>query len=364
MRTGCRDGLAWLLLSALAFGSGEIAHSQTPMVSLTGIVRDAAGVGIPDVEVTLRSTAFAARTNAKGEFSLANIPSATYHVFFRRLGYASVDYTWAPAAGEKTEVAVVLERLAQALDPVKVRADEDRRFAVNSSISGMVSDTAGRVLAEAEVRIMGANMAGMTRANGGFLFKPMALGPHVIRVRKLGYAPVTMTVDLQRDEDRELYIRMTPLAQSLDAMVINEESGFGNQIVWDELEQRRRVHDPAAYVFGKDYFARYGSLPLDWAMKTMNVYSPKGGKLAASGGTASYGFAGDLCILINGRIPMLQPFAWKTDELDMLEVYPNGTEYTGTVANYFQNSPVCKWRRSLTDHPTYYVVWLKGTRPQ
>ncbi len=163
--------------------------------TLTGLVRDSAGNAIADVEVFLRGTAHATRTNVRGEFTLAGVAPDSYRAFFRRLGYGSIEFRWSPGAGERTEVTVALERVAQGLDPVIVRAEEDKRYAANASIAGIVVDSLGVPLEEAEVQVIGAKMAGMTRANGGFLFRPLAVGPYVLRVRKLGYTPVTLTVE-------------------------------------------------------------------------------------------------------------------------------------------------------------------------
>lgn len=354
-----RRTLAFLLLPL--FAAGLRAQSTA---TLTGTVRDSTGAGIADVEITLRETSYATRTNAKGDFALANVPIANYRALFRRLGYRSVEYTWGPSAGEKTTITVALDRIAQTLDPVKVRAEEDRRFAANSSIQGLVVDSGGYPIAEAELRIIGANTAGMTRANGGFLFKPMAIGTYVIRVRKLGYSPVTVTIDLHKDDDREVYIRLTPLAQNLDAVVINDSSGFGNQRAWDELERRRRFKDFNAVVLGKDGLARFYSMPLGMALSALGMnldgYSPRPVprfRPDIMEKASSHFFEDDSCILLNGTTPIRQPLTWNADELELLEVYPNNTELSGTVASHF-GSPPCA-PTSLLAHPTYYVVWLK-----
>ena len=143
--------------------------------------------------------------------------------------------------------------------------EEDKRYAAHASIQGIVVDSAGFPIFEAEVRIVGANGAGMTRMNGGFLFKPLAIGSYVVRVRKLGYSPVTLTVELHQDDDREVYIRMQPLAQGLDPVVVNAQSGFGSQRAWDELERRRRWVDASSRILGPDQLKRfYGATSPLW----------------------------------------------------------------------------------------------------
>ena len=148
--------LTFVVLVALdAFG--DRARAQTPIGSATlaGVVRDSGGVGIADVEVVLRGTTHATRTNAKGEFALASVPTGAYRAFFRRLGYQSVEYRWKPQSGERTDVSVALERIAQNRDPVVVRAEEDKRYAAHASVQGIVVDSAGVPIPEAEVQVIG-----------------------------------------------------------------------------------------------------------------------------------------------------------------------------------------------------------------
>ena len=141
-----------------------------------------------------------------------------------------------------------------------------------SSILGMVIDTAGNPIEEAEVQLVGADRVGVTRANGGFLFRPLPVGPYVIKVRKLGYEPATMTVTLRGHDDREVLLRIAPLAAQLDAMVIAERSGYGSgQRIYDELDERMRWHDFKSVVLGRDDLERFHGWSLDYAIQAMGV---------------------------------------------------------------------------------------------
>ena len=44
----------------------------------------------------------------------------------------------------------------------------------------------------------------------------------------------------------------------------------------------------------------------------------------------------------------------------MIEVYPPGSEVTGTISTKMR-SDSCR-ALSLFQHPTYYVIWLRGER--
>jgi hypothetical protein len=363
---------AFVLFSALIGLGAPGALAQEPAAparapaTLTGVVRDSAGNGIPDVEVYLRETQHATRTNAQGEFTLAGVAPGSYRAFFRRLGFQSVEYNWAPSTGERTEVSVGLERIAQKLDPVRVRAEEDKRYAAHASIAGIVVDSAGYPIDEAEVQVVGANAAGMTRSNGGFLFKPLAIGSYVIRVRKLGYAPVTLTFELHQDDEREVYIRMHQLAHGLDPVVVNAESGYGNQREWDELERRRRWVDASSRILGPDQLKRFyeADLSIVARMSGMNVvdYTPRTparfNPQAMAAPPPTYSWDGDACILLDGKTPIERPLdTFGADEVELLEIYPAYTELTGTVGSYFHSRHCAP--TSILQHPTYIVIWLK-----
>ncbi|PSQ84197.1 MAG: hypothetical protein BRD44_01830, partial [Bacteroidetes bacterium QS_7_67_15] len=77
---------------------------------------------------------------------------------------------------------------------------------------------AGRVLATStEAPLAGASVAlagtqrGVTAdANGRFAIEDVPPGEATLRVRFLGYAPQTRTVQVQRDETTRLTVRMPP----------------------------------------------------------------------------------------------------------------------------------------------------------
>src|SRR6476620_5111320 len=194
----------------ILLGAAGAAAGQNPALApstIAGVVRDSTGAPIPDAEIVVRELTQGTRTNTRGEFSLRDVPPGAYQVWFRRLGYRSVDYNWEARPGERTEVTVILHAIPRTLDPVVVRAEEDGRLKGTSSILGLVVDSAGTPIDEAEVQLVGANRVGVTRPNGGFLFRPLPVGQYLMRVRKLGYAPTNMTLNLVDRDDREVIIK-------------------------------------------------------------------------------------------------------------------------------------------------------------
>jgi hypothetical protein len=385
-----RWGSAALLMVGVLSASQSSAQI-TVGASLSGIVRDSTGTPVRDAEVTLRNGNRGTRTNERGEFTLSDVTPGAYDVWFRRLGYRSVEYNWAAHAGEKTQVTVVLHQLPRQLDPVVVRADEDRKAATQGSILGLVIDENGTALPEAEVQLVGAKASGVTRANGGFLFKPLAVGTYLLRVRKLGYSPVMVTTQLVDRDDREVVIRMSSLAQNLEPAVVTAQSGYGpDEGVFDDLEKRKSWSNLRNRIFGPEDLRALHGLPLTM-MTTQAGFRPDPITEGAVPNDPALGISPrriptgrakfqprqidptatssrpslkadpeDVCMLLNGREPLVRPLrVYTTDDVDLLEVYPEGTEMTGTVSARFKGYPGCEGT-SIVDHPTYYVLWLKN----
>ena len=362
-----------IVLGAASAAAGQNpATPALPPASLTGVVHDSTGAPIADAEVVVRELTQGTRTNARGEFSLRDIPPGAHQVWFRRLGYRSVDYNWEARPGERTEVTVVLHAIPRTLDPVVVRAEEDRKLKGSSSILGLVVDSAGTPIDEAEVQLVGANRVAVTRPNGGFLFRPLPVGQYLLRVRKLGYSPATMTLSLIDEDDREVVIRMRALPVKLDPMVIAERSGYApDDHALEDLDKRLRWQGFKTVLAGRDQIEKFGTMGLDQVIAALGGTGaiqvaermaqarqvPRFGPREPAARTA----LPDDCILLNGKTQLHQPLAtFSAAQVEMIEVYPTRTEVTGTVAEKMR-TPECR-ALSLFEHPTYYVVWLRNSR--
>ena len=76
-----------------------------------------------------------------------------------------------------------------------------------SAIAGTVTDGT-RPLAQATVEIFGTKLARVTGNNGGFRFDSLKPGPYWIHVRRIGFAPITLTTTLLADDTRDLQIEL------------------------------------------------------------------------------------------------------------------------------------------------------------
>ena len=167
----------------LAVQAAAAQNAPPATAILAGVIRDSTAAPIADAEIIVRDIGRTGRTDARGAFELRDVPAGAHEVWFRRLGYTTIEYNWRARAGERTEIAVTLHAIPRRLDPVVVRAQEDRRTRGTSSILGLVVDTSGTPVEEAEVQLVGADRIGVTRANGGFSFRPLTSGTYLIKVR-------------------------------------------------------------------------------------------------------------------------------------------------------------------------------------
>jgi hypothetical protein len=197
-------------------------------------------------------------------------------------------------------------------------------------------------------------------------------------VRKLGFEPSVLKLNLVAGDEREVVIRMRRFSEKLDPVVVTARSGYDprDQMVYDDLEKRKRWQNFKSAILGPEDLKRFYGLGLDYAVKSLliersrthgypvtSLPSPGSGATAVPNGEPAKSrldkFDEMACILINGKTPVRRPLRmYSTDDIDLLEVYPTGTELTGTIEARMP-FPECK-PLNLFNHPTYYVLWLKG----
>jgi hypothetical protein len=255
--------------------------------------------------------------------------------------------------------------LPNTLDPVVVYASEERTMKARSMVSGNVTDSVGVPLDGVQVQLVGTGRTTITSDDGAFVFRHVAPGELMVRARLLGFAPATHSLTLVDNDDRKVYLRLKPLAQELDEVVITAESGFGSaQSAWRDYDERMRWRSPngTALFIGPERLQALGTLPADLALRGVFAGFTRGTQ-AASARQAGL-IAGDVCILENGVRPLIAPLAtYRSSDLEMVEYYPPSppeTDLTGTVAAHLSVRRGCELFEGR--HPAYYVLWLKGAK--
>ena len=391
-----RAALIIILLSAtsrLPAQQVDSLHTAT----LAGIVRDSTGAPIEDVTVGVGRTRFGARTSAAGWFTIEGVPPGQYNVRFERLGYGTLEFSWHAKAGEQTEIAIELAAIPRALDTVLVAGKASRHPHGHALVTGIVVDSAGTPLPDAQIQIIGSGRFAATAADGQFLFPDLAAGSYLLRVRRLGFAAQTVPLTVGSDGRHTLAIRMRALGLLLDTVQVRAKSGFGKgESAWRDFDARLRwgSQNMRSVILMGPELRKLGKAPLDIVLRhspaavkagvVPGLYGQRfrGFTRTMSGADGSVGVAGDAgvitddeasCILVNGRDAVYRPLrSFHADELVAVEAYAarptrfvtgqhQETDFSKTVEARMSSIDACA-HSLLGGHPPYYVVWLKGAR--
>ncbi len=109
------------------------------------------------------------------------------------------------------------------------------------ALSGTVTDTRGKPLPGASVRLSPGNRGMITGANGVFVFRNLSKGEHVVEVSFIGFQPFRETVVLS--ENREINIALKEKIQTLQEVMVldnyaeqrNKEESLNVEVVNDDF---------------------------------------------------------------------------------------------------------------------------------
>ncbi|MDH3271647.1 MAG: TonB-dependent receptor [Gemmatimonadota bacterium] len=125
-------------------------------------------------------------------------------------------------------------------------------------IEGRVSEERGRALGDVSVTVLGqAGVSAISDGDGRFVLNQLPAGPLRIHFARLGYTPVTATVDVYPGETTPLAVAMSPEAFEIDGIDVSVEgadpflevngffrrtqSGFGLQLPRSRLDELRML---------------------------------------------------------------------------------------------------------------------------
>ena len=358
--------------------AGDSAKAPTTG-ALVGKVTDENGKALAGADIVVQRLAMRVRTRTDGSFTLQGIPVGDYDILFRKLGYDPAEITLNVVAGQQFSVAVKLGQLGQRLDTVTITA------VVFNEVSGMVTDSSDHPLEGAEIVIDGSDFKYRTRADGRFLFLDVPPGKYLLRMRKMGYRPVTRSLQMVKRLDRNITARMAALAQSLSAVQIIGESGFSGRdsVAQRDFTVRRQMSGTQADFMSREDLAELGKTPLNHAIRQ------------AARGMAAKELYAAACVLVDGQNPLNDPgqsmqlangsrgglggaqgnavlgergipggagfttlqtiFA---DQVELVEIYPAGSENSATACARFPiTMPQCDCNAARSQ--PVVVVWLK-----
>ena len=171
--------------------------------ALRGTLRDTAGRALAGVDVSYKNVT--TRTDSAGNFRLTPVPSGRITVRFTR------DRT---VIGELEANVTSDTTSAVRIDALPDRA-ETRMFA------GVVVDSSGAPVRNAAVEVIPELAEAHTDSLGRFVIRGMPARRHLVRVRRVGYPPLFLSIDLTDNVSKRARIVMRQFAgQNLGLVVV------------------------------------------------------------------------------------------------------------------------------------------------
>jgi hypothetical protein len=317
-------------------------------LNLRGTVKTVDGTPISGVEVRIDGSNMVTRSRQDGGFTFSKAPAGPQLLTFRLLGYLP----------NKAEVRVPTK------EPVDVsmlatphNLDTMRVVAQLNVLGGVVVDNKDKPIPGATVDMLnGSTTTKTTDDKGWFTFTSVKNGYVLVRARKLGYQPLTTSIRLE--DWRGLVMHLEPVDEKVTGSRLEDASGFGNTntFVWTETQQRLSMRGGHAVVIPREELALFDDYPLGQAITRTKTGIQQVTDLNAAGS--------NICVLLNGKNVVgsssLQTF--RTDEVEFVELYPPGTEMSGTVQRYMRSAGCRRVQLpgSLNVGVYYAVVWLRS----
>ena len=353
MRTNIRFAVAALTLAAGAIiATATPVTAQQPVVvvpPLAGRIVSQGGLPIEGAEVKVRDIGKLARSDTQGGFTIADVPKGQFTISVRRVGYLPSTYIvdW-PA--EKDSLTIEMLPSRAELDTVKVTAQL-------KVLGGVVVNERGNPIAGASVDLLGArNGTVTTGADGWFTFKNVKTGPVVFRVLAEGFEGKTQSATLT--DSRGVVVHMNAMDPTLSKRRQEIAAGAGNtaKFTWTETQMRLLQRNMQATIVTSEDLAGFNDMSLGEAIQQSRVASKLAPDLQAG--------SAQLCVLLNGdrMVGMTSLDVYNADDVEWVELYPPGSEASGTVARYLRFAG-CHDQRAATAARRgifYAVVWLKN----
>ena len=346
--------------------AATIVRTQTPALgppggSLSGVVRDVAGVPLSDVNVTMLGESGAARTDSTGRFALRAVPPGNHTALFRRIGYRSVEYRWIAGSGGESQIAVAMTPVPRQLDRVVVEAPTTSRRRGTSSIEGSVLDSAGRGIEGADIRLLGGGLSTVTDSMGRFKFAMLAAGSYIVRARRQGLTSGNYVMQVADDDDRGITLKLFGLPKKTGARDSAAASGYGvSDAGFDAFDRRERSGSGNPTLGPGDLFRANGAA-LDFVLQRYRdaelLPRRRSSIVAAGAGSTDDGD----CLLIDGRRAAYQPLrSFSSREVQLVEVIRPNAFVDAFVISEMDGLREC--RGSMDHHPTYFALWTRSMR--
>ena len=255
--------------------------------TIVGMTIDTLGNPIEGVEILLRGDERITRSGPDGVFRVSDVSEGRHELRARRIGFAP-HVRRVDVGPEGGRAVIVLRPAAPTLQRVVTSAER-------AGLSGVISDTTLRALADAEIRIYGASAQWTRTDSGGAFFIPLPRGEYMVRISADGFETRLVSVSIPADSGRWMGV-----------MLRAGETSRRKRIALEELRSRLAWAPAMASFFTREDLAKWGAMQLH--------------RVVAMGEFRSFDAS---CLAVIDGGPERLPF-WviDADEVESLEIYP------------------------------------------
>ena len=347
MKAIIRMAIATVCVAVATVAGAQQTAAIIPLV--TGRVQSPAGIPLANAEVKAEGIKNPVRTDARGEFFFPNVPSGPLTLSVRRIGFL-------PAVAEFDITSQTSDSLFVTLVPMRADLDTIKVLAEMHVLAGLVVDERFKPIPGATVDLIGNRRgSAVTGPDGWFTFTSVRSGPTILHVLKPGYIGNMHSVQLA--DWRGVVVRLMPIDTLLSKAKQEIQSGNGNSatFVWHETQNRLAQRYMHSVIITREELAPLGSLTLGEAIRSTRSAASLSSDLQVANNTA--------CVLIDGnrRVGHTSLDLYETDDVEFVELYPPGSEASGSVAQYmrFAACPNVKTIATGKTGPFYAVIWMK-----
>ena len=284
------------------------------VASVAGNVADEKGNAIPRARVELENHPTAATTDSAGSFRINDVTLGRHKLTVRQIGYQFAD-TVIDVTAAGAPVHVILRRNIAALSPVLVLGNRQGLF------GAVGADKTFLPLPNARVRVIGVSSTIMTDSLGQFAIAIARPGPYVLRFEHAGFASRSLSVDVNRNQAKELLITLKPSTEN-DVRVQRE---------WQQFDLRTRMKGLNAVMVPGEELAATGSRRLSEALLHSGSFSIKNLRLGQNA-----------CVFVDGEPrPGWSADAFSVDDVIAVEVYGRRGDLTNTLGSRWPSGIPC-----------------------
>jgi hypothetical protein len=341
--------------------------------ALAGVVRDRQGNPIPGARVTIESLVLQTRTDSTGAFALGGLPTRPLRIGIRALGYLPAEAQLEVPQGQTLNIAITLAPSVARLEAVNVVGE------LLNQIVGTVVDEAGNPVGGVVIDVLGLNRRTETTADGRFIMTDLRPGSYVLQFRAPGYRVSQYGVRMIAQIDRDVTIRLRPFDARNDRL----PAALAAQVAI-EANSRIGMRGAQSMIVGREELERWDTAPLGIALfgsAAANVlrvtnsscvlvdgHEPLNTATARTGFVGAGGRGGSPTSISPGGTMRAAPSApaggagtggwlnfFRANEVEMVEIYPEGTDNSRSLCGRFPPSSGC----ACPPEPSGIVVWLK-----